>query len=973
MKQTKNPRVLPFLVTLLAVLMLFPLVSNAQEATLVGTVADATGGVLPGVTITATHEATGNTFVAVTDDKGAFRLLVRTGTHRVVAELPGFASVTRTVDFLVNQQVPLNIQMSPSTVQESVTVTGEAPLVETTSSEIGGNIDPNQMQNLPVNGRNWLDLAMLAPGSRQNASSETLGVGTFRVQINVDGQQLSNEFNGDFGQPRYSRDSMSEVQLITNRFDATQGRSSGIQMQAITKSGTNMPQGTFSGFFRSDRFNAADFIAKRVLPYSDQQLVWTYGGPIIKDKLHVFGSYEYERNPNTFTYQTPFPVWNQDQESTRTQKIGLARLDYQVSSRTRLSFRLNKSREFLPVDDRFSGGANRTPNSVIRTARMSTGALGTFTQVLSNNAVNEVRGGYAGVSFYDNPAIQWPQHPADIGREFGGSPILSLSGGFTVGQGYSNAPLYPVQKTDSVRDDLSFSYQAGGRHDVKSGGEYLHVPQKVSLCNFCTPTYDMLGGPLPANLPQLIPDLFNPATWNLAALSSITRSVQFAAAPSFSVYPLRKEGALWFQDDWAIARDLTLNLGVRYDVAYGNSQGALYPPFIQTPVKTDKNDLAPRLGFAYSVNNRTVIRGGYGLYYANQDENIALWTLFTTSNFKFTVFNDGRPDFAANVFNGPYPTYSQAIDTWNRGLATRSALLLLDPKMRTQYSHQASLGLQRQIGGTMSTSVDWVYTGTRAIGVTADVNLAFNPATGNPYPASDQTKRPYSNFSSVGMRQTGGVDRFNGLNLVWQKRMSGHWQASATYSFNWQKVYQHLLPPSGCAQQWTLSASGSFRCDVPFTLAPVFQDEWSWDGSQVKRLVTNWIWDAPLGVQVSGLYFYGDNGKATPQAGVDTLVVQSGLPYAGAAGRLRGDGTLIQRNSFDRPSVHRVDVRLQRGIKLAGRTQITGMLEVFNVFNHQNYNTFVLNERSPAFGQPQTDKNIAFQPRVMQLGFRLAF
>src|SRR5437867_8167748 len=143
----------------IAAMLAVPAIGYAQEATLSGTITDSTGGVLPGVTVTAVHEATGNTFIAVTDQRGAFRLPVRTGVHRVTAELAGFATVTRSIDLLVNQQAVVNLQLSPSTVQENVTVTGEAPLIDTTSSQVGGNIDPRQMQDLPINGRNWLDLA----------------------------------------------------------------------------------------------------------------------------------------------------------------------------------------------------------------------------------------------------------------------------------------------------------------------------------------------------------------------------------------------------------------------------------------------------------------------------------------------------------------------------------------------------------------------------------------------------------------------------------------------------------------------------------------------------------------------------------------------------------------------------------------------------------------------------------------------
>jgi Carboxypeptidase regulatory-like domain len=142
---------------LIAVLLLFPVTSDAQDATLSGTVRDSSGGVLPGVTVTALHETTGNTFVAVTDTVGAFRLPVRTGSYRITVELAGFATVVRSVTLLLGQTAAVDLQMSPSTVQESVTVTGEAPLIDTQSSVLAGNIDPKQMQELPINGRSSSD------------------------------------------------------------------------------------------------------------------------------------------------------------------------------------------------------------------------------------------------------------------------------------------------------------------------------------------------------------------------------------------------------------------------------------------------------------------------------------------------------------------------------------------------------------------------------------------------------------------------------------------------------------------------------------------------------------------------------------------------------------------------------------------------------------------------------------------------
>jgi hypothetical protein len=195
--------------------------------------------------------------------------------------------------------------MAPSTVEETVTVTAEAPLIDTTQSRASGNVDPRQVQELPLNGRNWMDLTVLAPGSRANATSAESPVGaTTRgyFQVNIDGQQVTNNVSGGYVQPGFSRDAIAEFEFLSNRFDASLGRSLGAQVHSITKSGTNTPSGTFSRYFRDDRFNAADHIAGRVLPCSNTQLSTTLGGPLVRDRIHIFGAYEYENEPFTILY-----------------------------------------------------------------------------------------------------------------------------------------------------------------------------------------------------------------------------------------------------------------------------------------------------------------------------------------------------------------------------------------------------------------------------------------------------------------------------------------------------------------------------------------------------------------------------------------------------------------------------------------------------------------------------------------------
>ena len=344
------------LVRLLVVstILVLPLAASAQDAAISGTVLDSSGAVLPGATVRAVHEASGNTFETVSDDRGAYRLVVRVGAVRITAELPDFTAATRSVELLLGQTAVVNLQLSLGTIAETVTVTGAAPLIETTTSSLGGNVDPRQVQELPVNGRNYIALALLAPGSRsvpvagsRENSEEPIpdrnNNETREFQINVDGQQVTSDLSSG-GQPRYSQDSIAEFQLITNRFDATQGRSTGVQVNVITRSGTNQLAGLVRTNFRHSRFNSRNRVLNLVEPINNQQFSSTLGGPILRDKFHFFVNYEYEREPRTAIWRTPYPFFNVSIDGTNNQKKGGGRLDYQLSSDVRLMGKVSGGR-----------------------------------------------------------------------------------------------------------------------------------------------------------------------------------------------------------------------------------------------------------------------------------------------------------------------------------------------------------------------------------------------------------------------------------------------------------------------------------------------------------------------------------------------------------------------------------------------------------------------------------------------------
>ena len=247
---------------LVALALLVNSVVYAQQGSIIGVAVDDTKAVLPGVNVTATDQEAGRQLVAVTNEKGEYRLAsVPAGKYTIQAELSGFTTVVlRDVEILVGQNATIPITMKLASVTETLTVVGETPLVDVASSQVAGNVDRRQMEQLPLQGRNWMELSKLVKGVTANDVGNSIGTGAMDDlwQLNLDGQQITQKVAGSgFGQPKFSRESIAEFQIVTNMFDITQGRSAGMEIQAISKSGTNAMSGSAYGYFRNDSLNSA--------------------------------------------------------------------------------------------------------------------------------------------------------------------------------------------------------------------------------------------------------------------------------------------------------------------------------------------------------------------------------------------------------------------------------------------------------------------------------------------------------------------------------------------------------------------------------------------------------------------------------------------------------------------------------------------------------------------------------------------
>jgi hypothetical protein len=981
-----------------AALILSCATAMAQEGSILGTVADDTKAMLPGATVTATSLATGRTLSAISNDRGEYRIPgVPAGRYKIQAELSGFSTViVPDFELLVgqNRTVPFTLQVA--TLQESVTVTGEAPLVDTRSAAVTGNVDRRQMEELPLQGRNWMELSMMVKGITANHVDNQPGVRDRQFQLNLDGQEITQQVAGSgFGQPKFSREAIAEFQVITNLFDITMGRSQGIQVQAISRSGTNDLSGTVYGYFRDDKFNAEDFVAPapagsnstgRVLPYSNQQAGVALGGPLIRDKMHYFLSYEYEREPNTIlTTPIGFPAQNFSFDTKLVQTSFLGRGDYQMGNNNHFTVRGS----YWDWDNPFTQVAGTEhPSQAAARSRKAINVAGNWSKVVSANVLQEVKIGY---SHFD-----WKNLLAE--QALASTPNYVFPGGINIGQ-RRNYPQEFFQNTYSFRYDLSLHK---GSHDWKIGGEFLrwHDTGQWQLLS----RGEFIFTSTPADLQARFPSsAWNDSSqWNLTGLDSTVQRYD----QNFGDWTIdipRPTYGVWLGDTWAVNNRLTLNYGVRYDLDWG----AIAPPHVTTQVTfdprggnqysdiainagdrlydtdmRDTNNIAPRAGFTWNVtgNSDFVIRGGSGLYYSINDSN----TTFSQQSFNGERIivnsfpNDGQPGFIQD------PTRGRTAEDF---LSGRYPLPPQGPRViahdyRMPKTWQSIIGFQKELGEAMAVDADLTYWKAYNQGRQRDPNLFFNPVTGynlNPSTAG----RPDPKFGQIQWLESNGKADFAAIATSFTRRFRNNFQANAAYTVT--------LFMNDNTTNFQYQGNNPFRPD----------DEWARSTEfQRHTLRVNGIYRLPWDFSVAGAYLFGSGqyyqtsvalnpfghtGTTRLNSGATPLVIPQSVPISSTNPKLvnvsdRFDGPssiapgeIAPRNALRGLPLHKVDLRFTKDVKLPGGMRATGIAEVFNLFNHANYGAYNTQIGSPTFGQPRQQALNAYLPRVWQFAFKFSF
>ena len=956
--------------------LMWPSTADAQQnASIVGAVTDQSKAVLPGVAVTATDLATGRVLATVTDERGEYRLQnLPPGRYTLTAELAGFGTAKiPEIELLVGQNATVPLQLKVASLEESVTVSGESPLVDIRSSQVAGNVDRRQMEELPLAGRNWMELSLQVKGITANAVDVRPGVGDDSAfQLNLDGQQITNKVaSSGFGQPKFSREAIAEFQIVTNLFDITQGRSTGVQVQAISKSGSNIKSGGLYGYFREDTLNAADFVAGRVLPYQNQQVGGSFGGPIVKDRWHYFGSYEYEREPNTvFFAPVNLPAQSFSHQDKQVNNSLLGRVDQNLTDKSRLSYRYSLWNFDRPYDKQ----TEHPTQSAART-RHANNFLVSWSHVRSNRTVEELRVGYNTFGWTNGLGIPELQTQSPPGWSGPGTPSYNFISG-TIGPP-QNFPQRFDQRMVTARYDVSL---VRATHELKVGGEFLgwkdtgewHLAER-GVYNFRANPPD-LEGRFPASAVD------NPAAWDISGLDSYATNF-LQNSGNWNVDIPRPTYAVWIGDNWRVRNDLTLNLGVRYDL----DQGATDPPDttntrVFKPLGGplfmsgihDNNNVAPRAGFAWNVNGRNdfVVRGGSGLYYGTIISNIT----FSQQSFGNRIIvnsfaNDGRPGWFLD------PTRNFTPEQVKSG-AVPQAPRVIAHDFQFPKDWQSSIGFQKQITNVLGFEMDlthWKeYNRSRA----RDLNLVLDPTTG--YPAAGAVADPA--WGPILWLESHGKADYLALSNALTRRFSNKFQGGITYTL---MMFAHDNQPTNA---FGPNADNPLNIDDP--------SEWARSQEfQRNTIHVNGIWAPGWGMTLAGAYQYGSGNYYSTSVGGNpygknraalglTNRLYIGAPPAVINTSLAGDryegpttlnsGDQVPRNALRGDPIHKVDLRATKTVKV-GTIRLQGIAEVFNAFNHANYGAYNAVVTSSTFGAPQQNNANTYRARTGQLAFRVQF
>jgi Carboxypeptidase regulatory-like domain/TonB dependent receptor-like, beta-barrel len=904
---------------------------TVTSATLSGRVEDATDSSVRGASIEAINLETNQRAIVVSDSDGKFRFAyLQVGTYQLSVSAPGFAPLKKELTLTIGQTAYLEVRVQVAGMAAQVQVAADAPLIETVRTQVAETIRPAEINSLPLNGRNYLDLALLVPAvSPTNTGSNQRFAETSAVPgqgISIAGQRnLNNSFivdglsanddAADLTGTYYSQEVVREFQVITTGGIAEFGRASSGVVNIITKSGTNDWRGDLYGFLRNQRFDARNPLAPIKDLLTQAQYGGTAGGPIKHARTFLFSNFEQtRRNYSAVVTVAPAAVTTINNRLNAVNFRGprietgvvpaafdttnfFARVDHKLNARSQLSARYSLY-HITAENSRSVGGLNTVSRGSGLDDTDQTIEVSNITTI-NSRTLNEAR-------------FQFTHSSLDAPVNDTIGPAVSISGIANFG----TITVAPVARDIDLFEVIDNVSTQRGAHSLKVGVDILY--NRVNIV-----------------FPGAIQGAYNFSSLNnflagnyLTFQQAFGVPGQVQSNPNFGVFG---------QDEWRVRNNFTINAGLRYDVQW-----------LPSPIQTDTNNLAPRLGVAWSPgDHRTVIRASFGIYY----DRIPLRA---TSN---ALQRDGTKYIVAQFAPGQAgaPLFANALALQPSTLVTKPNITRIDPNIETSYGEQANVQVEHQLPGNAVLSIGYIHLRHLHIIVSRNVNVPTAPASAG----IPNLGRPDPNWGNISRYESSGDSYYNGLIVSFNKRPTRWAGLRASYTLS-----------------KTTDDAGNFFFSTPQDNFNIRGEMGLSDNDQRHRLVVSGTLTAPYEATKQGWQ------RALKDFELSYIFTYaSRLPF----NILLGSDRNFDTNNNDRPAgVDRntgrgfdyasLDMRLSRRIRLNERVSFDLLAEGFNLFNRANYGvpnntvgpgTIPL----PAFGQP----TLAFDPRQFQFGLKLNF
>jgi len=994
---------------------------GTSSSALSGTVVDKNGAVIKGATVTATNKAKGQTRTATTNDSGEYKIdFLPAGSYDIRVNASGFGDVTaENVELLVGKTNTFDVTMNPGVQTANVTVTGEAEMVSREKTDISMNITPQDVQDLPLNGRDLANLAYLAPGAKPVDSYDPtknriaiFGInGSSGRNVNVTVNGIDNKDN-TVGGPvmQFPLEAIQEFVISTQRFSAVNGRSEGGAVNVVTKSGSKDFHGSVFFQLRDQKLNATEVdptTSQKVTtkpPFNRKIFGGSIGGPlylprfgeggdsVYKGKRRTFFFFAYERQKEATSIPVvadafaelslvtnlgaqPSPIIPLPYEDTRVN----VRIDHTLNSKHNIFVSYSDQKNIGKNDQ--SGNRNDLTEGNFTTNRLQLANL-TLNSAFSNAVVNAATIGYQ----YWNNLIDTESKV----------PLFTFPTGISFGTN-ANVPQQSYQTKYQFKDDLSITR---GNHTFRTGVDYVWERKLGGFFEF-NPTLELDFNDKPSVIlsnKTLYPNGFATA----GAVGGMTAT---AGNPYFDLPGGAKMFGVYFQDDWKFRRNLTLNLGMRWDKdfnligtqAQAKSRTYLELKAINHPLAArlphdDNKDFSPRVGFAWDMrgNGRHILRGGYGLYFGQTFLNIPLFMIQQQNPTIFvSVFSLSSSDPCPPSC---VPGTNIALADWRFGvdplptipppptqLLPNSTGRIMDPSYRNPYTQQWNIGYAHQLNSYSVLEVDFVH----VLALRESKTLNVNPirrfildASGN-----EITSRPLTAaFAAAGVPVLGRIDneasvgrsRYDGMNISYRRRLHNRISVNATYTLSRALAY------NGNAAAFRNRSSNHFDYFAPYELGPVPNDT-------RHRFSMGSVINLPKGFQIApimqlesaraynAIYDTDVLGQGGGRGNTHAIVFTSSPTDLKATLNAFGDPTSAtsasarkfrdclrsgqcQFTSFDSlrgQAFFQLDARITKNFRIKERHNIATFIQFFDLTNRANFgNNFSGNLRTSSFQTP---------------------